>query len=802
MNSRAEIAPTNINFRLNNLAARVDFGLVMALALSLFSLWPLLYRPGLSDGHDTLHHVYRTAEMARLWSDGVWLPRWADTFYYGYGSPVFSYYAPLTYYLTAALTHFAGLDIFNSYRVLIALCSLASGAGMYLFVKLRVSALGGVIAALCYVYSPYLLYTEPYGRGDFPELLSFAIFPWVMWAFEPMQSVGTRLPKAWASAPRIIFAALTIPLLILSHNLMGLALFALLIAWVAWNQVSFSPPYGWGGARGWGLLFLAPLGFGLAAWFWLPVMLEQREVRLANVMEVFQRNQADYFNFYIQPYRLFGLSPRADLTAINGMTLNFCLGVAQWVLTITGIFVGTRLSASAQQRNTMIFFALVAVILIFLMLPLSSFLWQSIPAMAYLLFPWRLLGPAAFCLAVLAGMNALWLERLPAKFAAPLIAIIPIIILALATPAMYATKWLTEPVDASIAAYQQREASGDMLPGTTSYNEFLPRRVGVLPFPNQRLLDDYADGQPVDKAHFEILPDDVEIEPLENHPDRDRWRVQSDEPFTLEILTFDWPGWNAEMDGQPVEITPSDPHGFITIDVPAGDHEVRVFLAPTGVQNIGIIITLVSVVGLGITVFAQQRLVGTRPIVSKLTHTTPHLHLKIGLIVGGILSLLLLLALMREGVAWVKSPPGQALTAQHPTNYHLGDAMQLIGYDLPVIDAQAGGWLELTLYWYADQTPAYNYATFVHITADPNQPPAAQGDKPAPAGRITREWTPDFYVRDEYAIPLPQTLSPGEYQIRVGLWTCDVNPCARLQVSDKQGVALGDSIPLATVTVR
>lgn len=177
-----------------HIAARADFVLLAAIILSLFSLWPLLYRQGLSEGHDTLHHVYRSAEMLRAWSQGILFPRWAEAFYYGYGSPVFSYYAPLTYYLTAGLMYL-GLNAINSYRVLIALCSLLSGAGMYLFVKDRVNPLGGLIAALCYVYSPYLLYTEPYARGDFPELLAFANFPWVMWGLDQVRLVGTRLTE-------------------------------------------------------------------------------------------------------------------------------------------------------------------------------------------------------------------------------------------------------------------------------------------------------------------------------------------------------------------------------------------------------------------------------------------------------------------------------------------------------------------------------------------------------------------------------------------------------------------------------
>ena len=41
-------------------------------------LRPLLLNPGLPNGPDVLYHTYRTAEMARSWQHGVFLPRWAD----------------------------------------------------------------------------------------------------------------------------------------------------------------------------------------------------------------------------------------------------------------------------------------------------------------------------------------------------------------------------------------------------------------------------------------------------------------------------------------------------------------------------------------------------------------------------------------------------------------------------------------------------------------------------------------------------------------------------------------------------
>jgi uncharacterized membrane protein len=145
--------------------ARVDRGLLATLVLCVFALYPLL-RPGLPNGTDVLYHVYRVAEMDRAWSHGVLMPRWAESFYYGYGSPVFHYYASFTYYVTSILMRVFALDSLNALRALIVLCVMVGGAGMYLFSReVWGSKLAGVLAALCYVYAPYMMFTEPYARG-------------------------------------------------------------------------------------------------------------------------------------------------------------------------------------------------------------------------------------------------------------------------------------------------------------------------------------------------------------------------------------------------------------------------------------------------------------------------------------------------------------------------------------------------------------------------------------------------------------------------------------------------------------
>jgi len=166
----------------------------------------------------------------------------------------------------------------------------------------------------------------------------------------------------------------------------------------------------------------------------------------------------------------------------------------------------------------------------------------------------------------------------------------------------------------------------------------------------------------------------------------------------------------------------------------------------------------------------------------------------------------LVVGYVREGVAWVESPPGQALLAQHQTAYHLGNTIEMLGYDLNGDTFKPGDRVNLSVYWYARAPITYGYASFVHFST--GGPPLAQADKLNPAGRPTKEWTSDGYIRDDYTIQLPDNIPPGDYQIRVGLYTCDTMPVGdcgngeRLIVTDANDQNLGDAVVLQTITVR
>ena len=76
-------------------AAIRHLSLVILILLALFPLLTSAY-PTIGDG---LNHFYRLAELERHIAQGDLYPRWLATLHYGYGSPLFNFYSPLSYYI-------------------------------------------------------------------------------------------------------------------------------------------------------------------------------------------------------------------------------------------------------------------------------------------------------------------------------------------------------------------------------------------------------------------------------------------------------------------------------------------------------------------------------------------------------------------------------------------------------------------------------------------------------------------------------------------------------------------------------
>lgn len=191
-----------------------------------------------------------------------------------------------------------------------------------------------------------------------------------------------------------------------------------------------------------------------------------------------------------------------------------------------------------------------------------------------------------------------------------------------------------------------------------------------------------------------------------------------------------------------------------------------------------------------------------RPLTPRPYWSTPALSRTsmMGVLLGGVVALLSLLITFREGIAWIKSPPGQALPAQVQRPSALDENVQLLGYDLNADVFRPGDWLVFKAYWYALERPTANYSSFLRMSNDGGSLLLAR--KAHAAGRPTSEWWgPDGYAVDNYQARLPADLAAGDYSVSIELAVCDGIRLYDCAAFDAAGAAHGGGV-VATIRVE
>jgi hypothetical protein len=769
---------------------RLDWGLLLALALALVAAGPFLTRPGLPRQTDAELHVYRAAELGHTLRAGVFYPRWSPDLYLGYGYPIFNYYAPFTYYLANLFDLLPGVDIVGGVKAVFVLGLVIASLGTYLLGRELFGPAAGVVAAASFTFAPYVVFIDPHARGDLAEQFAVCLLPLAFYAFRRLMSGALGLPKGgvggrWA----FLGSVLVLAAIVFSHNLVGLVSGGLLLAYWVWEVV-----FGTGRRRaGWGVLAFA-LAAMIIAFFWLPFVFERGAVKL----DVIGPGHFDFHEHFLSVGELLAPSRILDLGA-TAPRYRLNLGLAQWLLATP--VLGVLLLCLASRKATallphsyapLVYFALTAFVLILLMLPVSTVVWEHVPSMPYLQFPWRLLGPANLMLAICAAGSA---ALLPAgRWRDPVLAASLAAILLLALPVLYPPMWGsefggTEPLD--IIAWEQES----LALGTTSTGDFVPAGAALVAMrPEPSLLGSYAQPGPVDRVNRASKPKHAVIELIKQKALYDQFFVSTPKPFPLRLYTFYFPGWRAYLDGEEVEIEVAGPEGFIVVPVPEGEHEVVVRFEDTPPRTAGWII---SAAGLGILIVALV-LMRARSVRSPAAIISLRSAIWLG-------EVILLFAAVKSWVidpqdGWLRytSSPGQARAAQQERRANFGGQIELLGYDLRQQRVRSGEEFSVVLYWHALLPLGTNYQSFVHL-ARPSHALWGQEDHLNPGNLPTTRWPLDKYVWDEYRVRVLPGTPPGKYALNVGLYS--LGEGYRLWRYDESGQIAGDSIVIASIEV-
>ena len=755
-------------------APKFDWGYLVVLGFTLPVLWPLV-GPSYLSSHDGLHHLYRLVDLDWCIRGGTFYPRWLPNLGFGYGYPVLNYYAPLSYYV-AELFHIQGAGYIDSIKLAYAVGFLGSGVAMYLFAKEYMGRLPAILASLVYVYLPYHL-ADGYVRGALAEFLAFPFFPLILWCFYRLITSKKLKYVAWC--------ALSLAGLILAHNLMALILAPLLAAYIGfvWLRERDLKVLGYAALA----LFLA---VGLAAFYWLPGFAEAKWARLGQVGP----GASDYLprlitmSDFFSPFLLYRYFPE------HGVSLEHPISWLQFGLICLSLAVPFCLRHPSRNttRRHVIFFQVATFVSLFMLFVYSRPLWEHVPLLRYLQYPFRFLTLTSFTSAFVIGSLPLlfvhgtqqnrdipWASRGRIAGAISAVGIIVLALMIVALPGlpiepMYLPEHeepLTEGTVnfATMAEYDYLTGLWTRLWGGPWLLEYLP--VWVEEDRGELFL-------PVDKGP--VTPQDLRSEDVprislgSQGPLTRQLSVKTAEPMKLSFHSFYFPNWRTYVDGHQETAYPSGKLGLLTVDIPAGEHEVLVRFEDTQAERAGTIISLLSLLGvLAVLILTRQ----WRPL---------------------LVSVAFLLLVTSLTVLHVRSSP--SIQQPVPLEANLSDQIKLLGYHVDGSSYQPGDTITATLYWLALQDMDQNYKVFVHLTDEQETRLVSQSDRwPVYNFSPTTRWEPGEIIWDRHEIQIPPDEGPGTYRLSTGAYLLET--MQNLAVLDEDGNPQGISIPLTTIAV-
>ncbi|HEC24110.1 MAG TPA: hypothetical protein ENI95_14455, partial [Chloroflexi bacterium] len=130
---------------------RLAPSLVIAI-LVLPAVHPLTFG-ALPDTPDGLLHLYRLIALDHAIRHGDLWPRYVPGALFGYGAPIFNFYAPLSLY-PLELLHLIGLRFLDALLVGMALYTFAGALGAYRLGEAWGGPVSGITASVAYTYAP------------------------------------------------------------------------------------------------------------------------------------------------------------------------------------------------------------------------------------------------------------------------------------------------------------------------------------------------------------------------------------------------------------------------------------------------------------------------------------------------------------------------------------------------------------------------------------------------------------------------------------------------------------------------
>lgn len=538
------------------------FPIISVLTLSLLAIQPFFHGEFFPI-HDATQ-VARVFEMHQSLQGGMFPVRWVQDLGYGYGYPIFSFYAPFSYYL-GAFFMFLGFSALVATKIMIALGVVFSGVTMYFFAKELFGEKAAVLSGILYVFAPYHA-LNIYVRGAIGEVWAYAFIPLAFLGFLRIAKKPT-----WISLALAVGGLVGI---IISHNLTALIVAPFLLVEIAILFFRFP-----GKTSRKGLLFGLILSFLISSWYTLPAVFEMGYTNVVSQTG----GGSDYKDHFVCLSQLwssqwgFGGSTSGCLDG-----LSFQIGKIHILLAGIGLS-GTLFLRRKKERRIGLLLTLGILVATLMVLPVTKPLWDALPFMKYLQFPWRFLQIDLFLISLLGGFSVFLLafveERLRVKYSGVVILSMIILGIAFFYTKLFQAQFFYDPypdqTKKSTLNWDISKISDEYLPATFS-KPHSRDEVPLLPY------------RPTETAGVEILVDT---------PRRLVLSVNAVADSHLILNRAYFPVWHISIDGHRASFAVGN--GLYDVVIPKGSHRLTVVFEQTPLERVS---NILSLVGVGILV--------------------------------------------------------------------------------------------------------------------------------------------------------------------------------------------------------
>jgi uncharacterized membrane protein len=505
---------------------------------------------------DTFEHTGRAWQFIKALKEGIIYPRWAPLKFWGYGSPIFVLYPPLAFYLVAFFNIFTD-SVISAMNIAKFTALFLSGTGMFFLVREFYSERIALKTASFYIIFPYNIFGLYY-MGTFASLIS------LMW-FSPILLFTYRYIKG-KQYKYIIYAGLCYGGLILTHLINAYMFSFVLIAFVTYMSITKKRLKD---------LIVIPsvitIGFLISSAYIRPLIYERQFINLEALT-----GEGSYFaDFFILP-NLTSKLPSGSFWPVYYNTFIFHIFFF-FILILLFLLQIIKLSQVKTMKDVNAvnkFFLGTAIGSLFLLFGISTFIWKAIPFFDYISFPYRWLNITTFAIVFLSA-SAVWVfkniykSKRGHKF---FMASLFLVCLLLDYKYIKAANMFTE--EALIPVKTENWVTAEYLPiwvdiEKIDKKEDFKERAVVIKGEGKANVVTWSSAERV----IELV---------------------ADQPITVRIRTFNFPGWKAYVDGKQTEIRTEEGAGAMLIDIPKGKYTLVLKFEDTPLRYYSKLISLFS----------------------------------------------------------------------------------------------------------------------------------------------------------------------------------------------------------------